>query len=163
MAQLTWFMKGVLWVISLLILALFSNPGLAQTQPLRTEKPGDAILGQWVSENGDARVNIYRATNGQYFGQIVWLETPNDPNGKPRVDAKNPDPKLRNQPIVGTKILRGFVYDADDKEWDDGRAYDPESGNVYRCYMELESSTRLRLRGYIGVSLIGRTTYWTRQ
>ena len=61
-------------------------------------------------------------------------------------------------------LLRDFVFDGDD-EWEDGRIYDPKNGKDYKCYMvfpDEDDKSRLKVRGYIGVSLLGRTTYWTR-
>jgi uncharacterized protein (DUF2147 family) len=54
-----------------------------------------------------------------------------------------------------------FVYDGEGV-WEDGDIYDPKSGKTYSCYMKLQSMDKLKVRGYIGISLIGRTTYWTR-
>jgi uncharacterized protein (DUF2147 family) len=49
-----------------------------------------------------------------------------------------------------------------DGTWTDGSIYDPASGYTYRCQLSLDGNDRLRLRGYVGVPLIGRTTTWTR-
>jgi uncharacterized protein (DUF2147 family) len=53
------------------------------------------------------------------------------------------------------EFLSDFVFDGDD-EWVDGKVYDPESGNTYSCKMWLEDGN-LKLKGYVGISLIGRT------
>ncbi len=82
-------------------------------------------------------------------------------NGKPKLDNKNPDTKKRQQPIVGMTILTNFIFDGKD-EWEDGKIYDPESGNTYSCNMELNGRNKLKVRGYIGLSLFGRTEVWTR-
>ena len=124
----------------------------------------DDILGVWLNEDKDAHVQIYK-DNGKYFGKIVWLKTPIDEEtGKPKLDDKNEDPKLQSRPVMGLLLLKDFVFDGDD-EWEDGEIYDPKSGKTYSCYMEFpdeDDKTNLKIRGYIGISLLGRTTYWTK-
>ncbi|MDY0335364.1 MAG: DUF2147 domain-containing protein, partial [Bacteroidales bacterium] len=75
----------------------------------------------------------------------------------------NPDTTLQKRPLMGLQLLSGFVFDGDD-EWESGKIYDPKSGKTYSCYMEFtdKSKNKLKVRGYIGISLLGRTTYWTR-
>jgi uncharacterized protein (DUF2147 family) len=90
----------------------------------------------------------------------VWLKNPND-NGKPKVDKNNPDNSKRNQSVVGLLILKEFKFDGDD-EWEDGDIYDPESGKTYSCYLSLKDKHNLKVRGYVGISLFGRTEVWTR-
>ncbi len=123
-------------------------------------KAGD-ILGIWFNEEKDAKVEIYQE-NGKYYGKVVWLEEPNEPDtGLPKLDDENDDPVLQKRPIMGLLLMKDFVFDGDD-EWEDGEIYDPKSGNTYSCYMKFDSEDVLKVRGYIGISLIGRTTYWTR-
>ncbi|GMQ28187.1 DUF2147 domain-containing protein [Algoriphagus confluentis] len=119
----------------------------------------DAILGVWNNTEKDGRIEIYKE-NGKYFGRISWLKEPTE-NGKPKLDKNNADKSLRDQPILGLKILKGFVYD--DGTWEDGTIYDPKNGKTYSCVMNLKSPDVLEVRGYIGVSMFGRTVEWTRQ
>ncbi|GAB4331654.1 MAG: DUF2147 domain-containing protein [Bacteroidales bacterium] len=120
----------------------------------------DDLLGIWFNEEKDAKIEIYRE-NDHYYGKIVWLKEPIDPDtGKPKVDDENPDEALQSRPIMGLLLVKDFIFDGE--LWDDGEIYDPKSGNTYDCYMKLESPDKLKVRGYIGISLIGRTTYWTR-
>ncbi len=58
-------------------------------------------------------------------------------------------------------ILTGLSFDKNNK-YDGGRIYDPKSGNTYSCKGELRNNNTLALRGFVGVSLIGRTDTWTR-
>ena len=99
-----------------------------------------------------------------YYGKIVWLKEPLDEiTGEPKLDDENEDPALRSRPVMGLMLLRDFEFDGDD-EWTDGKIYDPKNGKTYSCYMEFrdDSKDNLKVRGYIGFSMIGRTTYWTR-
>ena len=121
----------------------------------------DDVLGIWFNEEKDAKIEIYE-DGGKYFGRIIWLEEPIDPEtGKPKLDDENPDEELQKRPVMGLLLVKDFVFDGDDV-WDDGEIYDPKSGNTYSCYMKFDSENTLKVRGYIGISWIGRTTYWTR-
>lgn len=77
------------------------------------------------------------------------------------MDKHNPNPALRNRPTLGLEILKDFSFDGKD-EWKDGTIYDPKSGKTYSCYIRMENKNKLKIRGFIGVSMLGRTTYWTR-
>ena len=81
-------------------------------------------------------------------------------NGKPILDKNNPDAGKQTRPVLGLVILTGFRFDTD--AWDDGDVYDPEKGKTYSCTMTLKDKNTLKVRGYIGISLIGRTEVWTR-
>lgn len=74
---------------------------------------------------------------------------------------KNPDPALRNRPILGLPVMKGLTAKGANR-WDNGYCYDPETGKSYKCKMYLKSPKRLELRGYIGISLIGRDFVLTR-
>lgn len=119
----------------------------------------DAIVGKWLNKDKDAHIQIYKNGN-KYFGKLVWLKNPNDDNGKPKTDTKNPNDNLKSRPIWGLEILKNFTYD--DGTWEDGTIYDPKSGKTYSCKMTLEGNDNLNVRGYIGFSFIGRTDIWTR-
>lgn len=126
---------------------------------------GDALTGQWVTKDEKARVEITRHGD-VYEGVIVWLKEPDFPAedeeaGKPKRDRENPDPALRSRPIIGLRILQGFTY-AGDNTWTGGSVYDPENGKTYRGKLRLEKGDRLILRGYVAVTLFGRTEIWTR-
>jgi uncharacterized protein (DUF2147 family) len=125
------------------------------------------ILGKWNTENGRGVVEVYEK-DGSLRAKIISLKEPNFPAddkkgmaGKPKIDRENPDPKLRDRPIAGLEIMHSLKPSGANK-WDGGKIYDPETGNTYSCKMTLVSSNHLHLRGYLGISLIGRTTTWTR-
>jgi uncharacterized protein (DUF2147 family) len=139
-----------------LIVAIFAIGNLS-AQSFKSED----VLGLWFNEEKDAKVEIYM-DNGKYFGKVVWLQTPIDPDtGKPKLDTKNPDEELQKRPVMGLLLVSDFDYEGEGL-WENGDIYDPKSGKTYSCYMKLESKDKLKVRGFIGVSWIGRTTYWTR-
>jgi uncharacterized protein (DUF2147 family) len=141
------------------ILALLVLLHTSFTPSTRTALPADDITGVWLDASGKGKVQVYRE-NGKYFGKIAWLREPLNEKGQPKKDEKNPTAKLQSQPLVGLVILREFVYK--EGEWTDGRIYDPENGKEYKSYVRMKDPNTLLLRGYIGISLIGRTEVWTR-
>ncbi len=127
----------------------------------------DAVCGLWLTENGKAHVEVF-SRGDRYYGKIVWLkeleypaDDPDGMAGQIKVDRKNPAEGLRARPLLGLEIVRFFKYDGEGK-YKDGAIYDPENGKTYKCKMELKDAGTLDVRGFIGVSLLGRTTTWTR-
>ena len=128
-----------------------------------TSQEENKVLGVWLSNYKDSKITIKKDAKGLFYGEISWLNEPNK-NGKPKVDDQNPDVKLQSQPIIGLRILKGFIYDKDDKEWTGGKVYDPKEGNTYKCFMWFEKDEKiLHVKGYIGFSFIGREVEWTRE
>ncbi len=144
-------------IIALGLVTLVLLPVLAVAQ--KADK-GDAILGVWFNEEKDAKIEVYKE-DGKYFGKVIWLKFPNDDKGKPKTDIENPDPKLKNRPRLGLVVLTNLAHKAGAK-YEKGKIYDPKSGKTYSAQAELANPNLLKLRGYIGVSLVGRTSEWTR-
>ena len=144
--------KSLLFLVAILFLGLNLS---AQSYK------ADDILGIWFNEEKDAKVKIYEE-NGKYYGKIVWLDEPNEPDtGLPKLDDENSDETLQTRPLMGLLLMNAFEFDGDD-EWEDGEIYDPKNGSSYSCYIKFESKEVLKVRGFIGISWIGRTTYWTK-
>ena len=139
--------------ITVLILLLFTGFNMSE---LLAQATPDAILGVWFNEEKDAKIKVYKE-NENYFGKIVWHRTGDDVSP---YDEKNPDPALRTRKKVGLVILDNFVFKSG--QWENGKIYDPKSGKTYSCVIKLQKDGSLYVRGYIGISLIGRTTQWTR-
>lgn len=127
---------------------------IAVYQPAEAQKADD-IVGIWMPSEGTSYIQIYKSKNsGKYFGRIVWLKEPNDENGKPKTD---PDGK----PILKMVNLKDFVFD--DGEWTDGTIYDPKSGELYYCSIEMPKKDKLDVRGSLDpFGLVGRTDVWVR-
>lgn len=120
----------------------------------------DRLTGIWEPSNGKARVKIDKIAD-KYFGKIVWLRDPIDPNTQqPKVDKNNPDESLRQVPLKGYRLLKDFIYK--DGEWVDGTIYDPENGSTYSCVIKMRDPNTLDIRGYIGIKTFGRTDVWKR-
>jgi uncharacterized protein (DUF2147 family)/surface polysaccharide O-acyltransferase-like enzyme len=124
-------------------------------------EPVGSPMGQWDAEGGAAQVEVTECGGG-LCGRISLLRSPFDENGCELRDVNNPDPRKRNRPVLGLEILHAARGPTGSRrEWS-GTIYDPVSGHTYRCTVQLDGDDRLRLRGYIGVPLIGRTTTWFR-
>lgn len=121
----------------------------------------DDIVGVWEPGHGKAKVKIDNI-DGKYYGRIVWLKEPNDPDtGKPKTDSNNPDESMRNVPLRGYRILKDFEYKGNG-EWANGTIYDPENGNTYSSVINMKDENTLDIRGYVGVKTFGRTDTWRR-
>jgi uncharacterized protein (DUF2147 family) len=131
----------------LLVLGSFFSQSFTPVNKSTTNE----IIGFYWSPKKDAKIEIY-LRGGKYFGKFVWAATP-------RKDSKNPTKALQNRDLLGLEFLTKFEYD--DGVYDGGEIYDPETGKTYSCKMSLEGNT-LKVRGYIGISLFGRTEYFER-
>jgi uncharacterized protein (DUF2147 family) len=118
-----------------------------------------APTGTWLTEEGDARVEVGRCGE-ELCGRVVWLEEPLAPEGGVKLDVNNPDERLRDRGILGLEVLR-VSRNADADRWT-GTIYDPHEGHTYRCNVVRLGDGRLKIRAYVGLPLFGRTTIWSR-
>ncbi|MFO7658880.1 MAG: DUF2147 domain-containing protein [Bacteroidales bacterium] len=142
-------MKKITLLLSLLLIAKFAV--FAQS---------DDILGIWLTDEDKSQVRIFKATNGKYYGKIEWLKVDKD-----KKDIENPDPGLKDKPVLGLTILKGFSYNEDKKQWSGGTIYDPKEGKTYDCYMWFEGDNNvLQIKGYVlGMKFVGRKTTWRKE
>ena len=115
-------------------------------------------VGRW--QNADATFEVFEE-NGKLGARIVELREPLTADGQTKTDIHNSDASRHGQPIVGLVFMSGFTPTEPGK-WENGTIYDPKSGKTYSCVIELQGTDKLKVRGYVGVSLIGRTEVWTR-
>ena len=121
----------------------------------------DSIEGTWITTDDEtgsqkSEVLIFKE-NGKLYGKITKLLLPED-QGKKCINCKG---KNKDQSIVGMLIINDLQLD--DYSWEDGTILDPKSGKVYDCNIGFEDSNTLKVRGYIGFSLLGRTQIWKRK
>jgi uncharacterized protein (DUF2147 family) len=133
-------------------LAIISIIGFATTVKAAPDTP----VGYWRTEEGKAKVQVYECGTKQICGKIIELKEPKDPNtGKDKAD---PDGK----PMIGMEIMKDFKH-TEGQEWDEGTIYDPKEGKTYSATFELhKGGNTMDLRGYVLISLIGKTQTWTR-
>lgn len=122
----------------------------------------DPAFGLWLTEAKTAIVEIAAcsAAPEQACGTVVWLETPTDAAGAPRVDEKNEEAALRSRPLCGLPVVGDFTKQSDGS-WDDGFIYDAKEGDLYDAEMEALDDGTLKVRGSILGGLIGRSQIWT--
>ena len=133
--------------------------GLALLLGTASAHAADTPVGYWTTIDDDGKtpssvVQLYMRGN-KLFGKIVQLIKPREAD--PR--CTECDGARKNQRILGLEILRDL--EPDDDEWSGGYILDPRNGKEYKCYLELiEGGKRLKVRGYLGIALLGRTQYW---
>lgn len=120
-----------------------------------------SVEGLWITQDDEtgkkkSEVLLYKE-DGKLYGKIVRLLLPED-QGKRCENCKGDD---KNQPIEGLVIVKDLVIE--DQVWEEGTIMDPKSGKVYDCFLSLEDSKTLKVRGFLGFSLLGRTQIWKRQ
>ncbi|WP_395043587.1 DUF2147 domain-containing protein [Flavobacterium sp.] len=119
-----------------------------------------SVIGKWKTiddETGKEKgiVEIYEK-NEKIYAKIIEI-----------LDTEHRDKKCelchgedKNKPILGLTFIKGLKKDGN--EYNGGQVLDPKNGKIYRCYITLIGKDKLKIRGYIGISLFGRTQYWYR-
>jgi uncharacterized protein (DUF2147 family) len=121
----------------------------------------NSLVGVWETvdnKTGKAKshVKIWNE-KGRLFGKIVKLI---DPSEKKPICTKCTG-EHKDASILGMVVMKDLKKDGD--EWNGGTILDPESGNTYNVIIKaIEDGKKLKVRGYIGVSIMGRTQYWNR-
>lgn len=118
------------------------------------------VVGKWKTiddETGQAKsiVEIYEQ-NGKIYGKVVEILNPAKKEAK-CTKCKGAD---KDKPIDGLIIIKGLTKDGD--EYTDGDILDPNKGKLYSCTIKLDGKDKLDVRGYMGISLLGRSQTWTR-
>lgn len=118
-----------------------------------------SIIGRWKTiddETGKAVsiVEIYES-KGKIFGRVAELLNPSD---RTKTCSKC-DGSDKDKPIMGLVVIKGLLRDDNAYK---GKILDPKHGRIYECIVKLESKDKLKVRGYVGISLFGRTQYWHR-
>jgi uncharacterized protein (DUF2147 family) len=118
-----------------------------------TPPPPDAIVGEWWTEGKQGRIRFVRSPDDTYSGILVG-------GADPGADVNNKDPALRKRPLLGIVLI--WHLRPGDGEYVDGYVYNPRNGETYRMKAELTGKTTLKVRGYLGISLLGQSQTWTR-
>ena len=120
-----------------------------------------SVTGTWKTIDDKTKkeksyVKLYETKSGKIQGDVSKILT------KGKEDAKCTDCKgdKKDKPIQGMTIIWGMEKSGD--EWINGRILDPNSGKEYSCKMKLKDKNTLEVRGFMGVSLLGRTQTWYR-
>lgn len=117
---------------------------------------------QWQTiddKTGEKKAIIQLSENaGQVSGKIIKVLDKKDA----KANCEKCTGSLKNEPIEGLQILTGMKADGD-KQWNNGKLVDPETGKIYSGKMNLSDNEQsLKLRGYVGSPVFGRTQTWQR-
>jgi uncharacterized protein (DUF2147 family) len=109
-----------------------------------------------------ALVRIEKAKDGSYSGTIVKILP--RPDYIPQELCQHCPAPYTNKPILGLTVLMGLKADERDRRYEGGKVLDPLSGRIYSGKARLSSDgRRLSMRGYVGVSMLGRSQSWVRE
>lgn len=119
-----------------------------------------SVLGRWKTIDDETGkpvsiIEIYEKHN-KIYGKVVEIFSPK--SKVPRCEKCEGEDK--NKPILGLVVIKGLVKDKE--EYTHGKILDPKHGKLYKCSLSLEEKDRLKVRGYIGINLLGRTQIWER-
>jgi uncharacterized protein (DUF2147 family) len=120
----------------------------------------NGIIGKWRTIDDETGkpisvVEIFES-HGKFYGNVVEIFDPKSRN-KTCTECEGTD---KNKPIIGLQVIKGLRKDG--KEFNGGKILDPKYGKLYKCSIELENTDKLKVRGFVGISLFGRTQYWQR-
>ena len=118
----------------------------------------DDIIGTWELKDKTSQMQIFKS-NGKYFGKLLYGKEVVNQDGTSKKDSNNPDPKLRNQDLIGSTYIKDLVFE--DDEWNEGKVYDSSTGKYWSCYVELEDG-ELHFTGYMGAKWLGKTYVYKR-
>ncbi len=119
-----------------------------------------SVLGKWTTLDDNTGVKksvveIYQ-DHGKVFGKVIQILE----KGKENRLCDKCKGNKKDKPVKDMIIINGLEKNTD--TWEGGTILDPETGKEYKCYITLENDNKLKVRGYIGISFIGRTQYWNR-
>ncbi len=135
-------------------LLLWLAPLEAQPTPAGRWKTVDDATGKPKS------IVAIREEGGKLFGTIEKVLNPRPDN--PNQVCQHCVGGLKDKPLVGLEIMSGLKKDGD--QWSGGKILDPDNGKFYKCLIAVEEGgKKLKVRGFIGFSLLGRTQYWVRE
>jgi len=135
----------------------FLFAALLAVSPVHAQSPTPA--GVWLHANQRIKIEIVPCGD-RLCGKLVWFRWPNDAQGLPLVDLKNPDPALRTRPLLGLTVLSGLRR-VSENAWEDGKIYNPDDGENYSAKMSINKDGSLRIRVYVLLPLFGKTQIWT--
>ena len=118
------------------------------------------VIGKWKTiddETGKAKsiVEIYEKS-GKIYGKVIEIL---EEEHKKKV-CSNCSGEDKNKPVLGMVIIKGLTKDG--KGYANGKILDPKNGKLYKCFITLDEKDKLEVRGFIGISVFGRSQYWYR-
>lgn len=140
-------MKKLLFISAIVLLSATSF----------AQKPADQIIGIWETTDSEVKLkfDIYKSGES-YFGKLLYASTMYETDGKtPKKDVKNPDKSLRSRSRLNIVNINNLTYN--DGDYSGGTLYNPDSGDTYRLKAKMINNNNVEFRGYVGISLLGKT------
>ena len=149
-------MKQLILAISFIAFSSLSAQNWKQSDFVGIWRTYDEKTGE-----ANGKVELY-LSEGSIVAKVLDGPLVYKADGSKAKDLKNPDEKLRSKTIYHMNFLSGFQWDAENKKWIKGRVYDSRSGNTYSAKLELLDRNKIKLTGYMGITLFGKSVNWTR-
>ena len=112
------------------------------------------FAGKYLVPAKDGAIQIYESA-GKYYGKIILNKDP------AKLDVNNPVKEKQSRKILGMNIMSDFTFDGENS-LQNGTIYDPKNGKTYDCKITRDEKGNINVRGFIGISLLGRTETWER-
>lgn len=138
---------------ALVLLGILGSAGAASAEPKE--------VGIWYDDTGQGAVKIEICTPTTLCGRIYWLKEPLNAKGQPKTDKYNPEDGQRARKICGLPIM-GDLKKMSDGGFDEGWIYDPKVGKSYSVALDLLNDNKLKVTGYKGIRMLGKSFVWTR-
>jgi uncharacterized protein (DUF2147 family) len=138
-------------------LLLFIFFALCISINLFAQSANEKIIGYWLSEAKDLKVQVYEA-NGKVYGRLVWFSCNHSVKLplEQHFDTKNPNKKLRTRSWFNMPVLSNLEKKSE-STWENGKIYDANTGRVYSATVYLKSPTKMVVRGFYGIELLGKS------
>lgn len=139
-------------ILCFILIFVFTNTLLAQNA---------AIVGKWKTIDDETGkplsvIEIYEKHN-KIYGKVIEIF---NPKNKKIPKCEKCDGEDKNKPILGLIVVKGLTWQKD--QYTNGKILDPKHGKLYKCSISFEHIDRLKVRGFIGIELLGRTQFWER-
>jgi uncharacterized protein (DUF2147 family) len=138
----------------IILLFILTMPLVLKTS---SQNNANRIVGQWMSEENNMAVEIYKSGN-YYEAKVIWVDNSSDKSTlmNAKSDFRNPDENLRKRKIIGLVVMNGLIYNQENNDWEEGKIYDPHSGKDWNAKATLTKGGLLKVRGYWGFQLLGK-------
>ncbi|HTF27265.1 MAG TPA: DUF2147 domain-containing protein [Flavitalea sp.] len=122
--------------------------------------PANQVVGVWESEEKNLQIEMFE-DDGDFAGRMIYFKCSSDSVMQTSRDTENPDRKYTDRKLLGLKLVEKLSYQGDNV-WDNGKIYDPNSGNTYEARIQLTGPNTAIVRGYWKFRWFGRSMVFNR-
>jgi uncharacterized protein (DUF2147 family) len=146
------------WAVLVAVLSVLMTAKAAAANP--GISPADLLLGEWWTENNEGRIRFTKDADGTFRGTTTCCVPAKVTEDHPARDLHNPNPKLRGRSTIGIVLIWKLTYE--DGEYSGGYVYNPRDGKTYRFKAKIIDRNTVKIRGYLGIPLLGQSQIWKR-